>query len=141
VTWEVTSLEIEGYVFPDDLYYSDQFIWCRVENAGLATIGLNELAVKAVKEFALIEIFFPVGYEITAGKPIGASDSWKGTLTLYSPISGKIVDVNHDVEHDPQSLMSEPYSSGWFIKVAPNNLVADLSKLMLRTRSMGDGNH
>lgn len=123
-------MEIEGYVFPDDLYYSDQFLWVRIENDNLAIIGLNELAVKAVKEFALIEVFFPVGYEITAGKPIGASDSWKGSLTLYSPISGKIADVNQEVEFDPQIAVSEPYTSGWLIKVSPTNLLAEKKSLM-----------
>jgi len=123
-------MEIEGYVFPNDLYYSDQFLWVRIETDNLAIIGLNELAVKAVKEFALIEIFYPVGYEINAGKPIGASDSWKGSLTLYSPISGKIMDVNQEVELDPQTVIKDPYDSGWLIKVSPNNLLAEKNVLM-----------
>jgi len=124
------KMEIEGYIFPDDLYYSDQFLWVRIEVDNLAIIGLNELAVNAVKEFALIEIFFPAGYEITAGKPVGASDSWKGSLTLYSPISGKIVEVNQDVEYDPQLVIKDPYGAGWFFKVSPTNLLAEKEALM-----------
>jgi glycine cleavage system H protein len=124
------KMDIKGYVFPDDLYYSDQFLWIRIESDNLAIIGLNELAVKAVKEFALIEIFYPVGYEITAGKPIGASDSWKGSLTLYNPISGKIVEVNQDVEYDPQLVITDPYGAGWFFKISPINLLADKKALM-----------
>ncbi|MFX1521824.1 MAG: glycine cleavage system protein H [Promethearchaeota archaeon] len=127
---EELKMEIEGYVFPEDLYYSDQFLWIRIENDNLVIIGLNELAVKAVKEFALIEIFFPVGYEITAGNPVGASDSWKGSLTLYCPISGKIVEVNQDVEYDPQLVIKDPYGAGWFFKVSPNNLPAEKEALM-----------
>lgn len=124
------KMEIEGYTFPDDLYYSDQFLWVRIESDNLAIIGLNELAVKAVKEFALIEIFFPVGYEIAAGKPVGASDSWKGSLTLYSPISGKIIEVNEAVELDPHLLMTDPYGAGWFFKISPINLLAEKEALM-----------
>jgi len=123
-------MEIEGYVFPDHLYYSDQFLWVHIETDNLAIIGLNELAVKAVKEFALIEIFYPVGYEIDAGKPVGASDSWKGSLTLYSPISGKIMAVNQEVELDPQNVITDPYESGWLIKVFPTNLLAEKKLLM-----------
>jgi glycine cleavage system H protein len=124
------KMEIEGYMFPDDLYYSDQFLWVRIENDNVAIIGLNELAVKAVKEFALIEIFFPAGYEITAGKPVGASDSWKGSLTLYSPISGKIMEVNPDVEYDPQLVIKDPYGAGWLFKVSPTKLLAEKKSLM-----------
>ncbi len=124
------KMEIEGYAFPDDLYYSDQFLWVRIENDNLVIIGINELAVKAVKEFALIEIIFPVGYEITTGKPIGASDSWKGSLTLYSPISGKIADVNQEVEFNPQIVITDPYEAGWLIKVSPTNLVSEKDVLM-----------
>ncbi|MFX1466384.1 MAG: glycine cleavage system protein H [Promethearchaeota archaeon] len=124
------KMEIEGYMFPEDLYYSDQFLWVRIESDNLAIIGLNELAVKAVKEFALIEIFFPAGYEIVAGKPVGASDSWKGSLTLYSPISGKIVEVNQEVEYDPRLVITDPYGAGWFFKVSPTNLLAEKEALM-----------
>ena len=124
------KMEIEGYVFPDDLYYSDQFMWVRIESENLAIIGLNELAVKAVKEFSLIEIFFPAGYEIVAGKPVGASDSWKGSLTLYSPISGKIVEVNQDVEYNAQLVITDPYGAGWFFKVSPTNLLSEKLVLM-----------
>ena len=124
------KMEIEGYTFPDDLYYSDQFLWIRIVSDDLAIIGLNELAVKAVKEFALIEIFFPAGYEIAAGKPVGASDSWKGSLTLYAPISGKIVEVNHDVEFNPQLVITDPYGAGWFFKISPTNLLAEKKALM-----------
>jgi glycine cleavage system H lipoate-binding protein len=77
----------------------------------------------------LIEVFFPVGYETAAGKPIGASDSWKGTLTLYSPISGKIVEVNEDVELDPLLVISDPYEN-WLIKVSPANFLAEKEGLM-----------
>jgi glycine cleavage system H protein len=123
-------LDIEGYTFPDELYYSDQFLWVRIESDNLVIIGLNELAVKAVKEFALIEIFFPKGYKIAAGKPVGASDSWKGSLTLYNPLSGKIENVNQDVEYDPLLVIKDPYGAGWFYKVSPTNLLAEKEGLM-----------
>jgi glycine cleavage system H protein len=57
-----------------------------------------------------------------------SSGKWTGKL--YAPVSGEIEEINEDVEDDPKICNEDPYGEGWIIKIVPNNLDGDLSKLM-----------
>ena len=56
--------------------------------------------------------------------------SGKGSITLYSPLSGIIVQINEKLEDDPSIVKKDCYGEGWILKVKPTKLSEDLEKLM-----------
>ena len=121
---------IQGYDFPEDLYYSEKHIWVRINNDETVTLGLTDLARKHVNSIVLIELFLKEGSQIQCNKPFGAVDSAKGTNVLYTPISGKIETRNENVMVNPKIIENSPYTLGWCIKIIPSSLDEELTKLM-----------
>ncbi|MHA1262981.1 MAG: glycine cleavage system protein GcvH, partial [Candidatus Freyarchaeota archaeon] len=70
------------------------------------------------------------GSEIDTTEEIGELESVKAVLDIYSPVSGRVLEVNPRLEEEPELLNTDPYGEGWLLKVEPHNLEEDLSKLM-----------
>ena len=71
----------------------------------------------------VIFLEFPeVGQEFSAGDVFGEVEAVKTVSELYSPISGKIIELNDELENSPDLVNSDPYGSGWLIKIEPINL-------------------
>ncbi|MDQ1512272.1 MAG: glycine cleavage system protein, partial [Microbacteriaceae bacterium] len=58
-----------------------------------------------------------VGDEVTAGQVIGELESTKSVGDLYAPVSGTVTEVNADAVAAPEVLNSDPFGSGWLLKV------------------------
>ncbi len=120
-------MQIEEYTFPDDLYFHKEHYWARVEG-DVVVIGVSDFAQKlagTIKRVVTLE----EDDEIVRDKPIGTLSSGKWTGKLYAPISGEIVEVNEDIEDEPNLINEDPYGEGWVIKVEPSDLDADLATL------------
>jgi len=112
---------IQGYDFPNELYYSKKHIWVKVDSNESLTLGLTDFAIKNADEVVLIELFQKEGSQIQCDKPFGALDSAKGTNILYSPFSGTIEKRNRKVMMDALVVINAPYTIGWCIKLTPTN--------------------
>jgi glycine cleavage system H protein len=69
------------------------------------------------------------GTIIKAGEPFGVVESVKSVSDLYSPVSGEVIEINHDLESEPETVNSSPYDRGWMIKVAMSK-ESELEKLL-----------
>ncbi len=121
-------MQIDEYTFPEDLYFHKEHYWAKVEG-DIVIIGVSDFAQKlagTIKRVVTLE----EEDEIVRDKPIGTLSSGKWTGKLYAPISGEIVEVNEDIEDDPNLINEDPYGEGWIIKVEPSDLEADLANLM-----------
>ncbi len=121
-------VKIDKYNFPDDLYYSDQYLWVKADGK-IATIGASNFAAIESGTISYLDLIFREGEEIKAGKPFGSVESGKGATTLYAPVSGTIKEVDPDVEADPGLINKDCYGKAWIIKVESSSLAADLKKL------------
>lgn len=102
-------------VFPDDLLYSREHIWVRVDG-DLATMGITDYAQEKLGEIISIEL--PEGdTEIERDEPFGMIESAKASVELISPVSGEIISVNEDLADDIGILNSDPHDTGWVIVV------------------------
>ncbi len=102
-------------VFPDDLLYSREHIWVRVDG-DLATMGITDYAQEKLGEIISIEL--PEGdTEIERDEPFGMIESAKASIELISPVSGEIISVNEDLADDIGILNSDPHDTGWVIVV------------------------
>jgi glycine cleavage system H protein len=116
------------YKVPNDLKYSKDHEWVRVEGE-LVVIGITDYAVKALKDIVYVELP-QVDDSIEAGEEFGAVESVKAVSDLFAPISGEVVEVNSALEDAPETTNSDPYGSGWLVKVRPSSLDDDLSSLL-----------
>jgi glycine cleavage system H protein len=122
-------VEIEGYNLPDELYYTKDHTWAKIEANGSVTAGLDAFGTKAAGNIEFIDL--PLADdEFEAGEAFGSLESAKWVGGLLMPVSGTIIDVNEDVEDHLAVLKEDPYGEGWLIKIKPTNLKDDLKGLI-----------
>jgi len=118
------------YEFPEDLYYHPRHTWARIEN-GKVRVGIDDWGQQALGRAIAIRVL-PVGRHVEQGKPLAVVESGKWRGTLYSPVSGKIIEVNEKLvkEKRVELLNEDPYGEGWIAVIEPTNLEEDLKNLI-----------
>ncbi|MBF0527650.1 MAG: glycine cleavage system protein GcvH, partial [Deltaproteobacteria bacterium] len=102
------------------LKYSKEHIWARLDDDNHITIGVSEFAQEELGE--IIHIDLPGdGDEVFKDEPFGVIESNKTITELYSPISGEVIEVNHDVIDNPELINEDALSDGWLIRVEPSS--------------------
>lgn len=109
--------------YPDDLRYSKEHEWVRVDG-DTATIGITSFAADELGDIVFVELP-EVGAPLSQFGAFGVVESVKAVSDLYAPISGDVREVNEALRDSPELLNSDPFGAGWIAKVA----VADASEL------------
>jgi glycine cleavage system H protein len=110
--------------FPEDLRYTKEHEWLRDEGGGRVRVGITDFAQDALGDVVYVDIP-EVGTEVEAGKPFGEVESTKSVSDVYSPVSGRVIDRNSQLEERPELVNEEPYGAGWMVAIE----VADPSNL------------
>ena len=120
---------LEGYGMstPKDLRYSEEHEWVKDED-GKYRIGITHFAQSELGDIVFVELP-QVGDEIKADEPFGSVESVKTVSELYAPISGKVVEVNEELEDSPEFVNESPYENAWMIVVEPSD-ASELDALM-----------
>ncbi|MDD7304076.1 MAG: glycine cleavage system protein GcvH [Bacteroidaceae bacterium] len=108
----------------EGLYYCESHEYVRVED-GFGYIGITDYAQHALGNVVYIDMP-EADDEVTAGEEFGAVESVKAASDLVSPVSGKVVEVNEDLEETPGLVNKDAYGN-WIIKVElsdPNELTS-----------------
>lgn len=100
---------------PTELRYLSSHEWVRVED-GIATIGITDHAQDAMGDLVFVETP-EVGTELAAGDEAGVVESVKAASDIYTPVSGEVIEVNGQLEDEPETVNSDPYGKGWMFKV------------------------
>jgi len=100
---------------PDDLRYTRQHEWVRVEG-GSATIGITDFAQSALGEVTYVELP-EVGAKLSQGKEFAVVESLKAASDVYAPLSGTVAAVNEKLEEEPKTVNTAPYGDGWLCKL------------------------
>lgn len=100
---------------PSDLGYTAEHEWVKTED-GVATVGVTEHAAEQLGDVVYVQLP-DVGAKVSAGDPCGEIESTKSVSDLYSPVDGEVVEVNAEVNDDPGLVNTEPFGTGWLIKV------------------------
>ena len=112
----------EGYRFTED------HEWAREQDDGTISVGISWHAQELLGDIVYVELP-EEGESVEAGGEFGVVESVKAASDLYSPISGEVIEVNHDLDNAPESVNESPYESGWMIRVKPTD-VTELEELM-----------
>ena len=114
--------------FPENLRYTKDHEWIRLENGNEAIIGITEFAQKELGDIVYVEIE-TVGKALAAETVFGTVEAVKTVSDLFLPVAGTITEVNPDLAGEPELVNSDPYGKGWMVKMTLKD-PADLDKLM-----------
>ena len=105
--------------FPEELKYSKEHVWVRVEG-GSAVIGITDFAQEELGAISGVELP-DEGDEVEQDDSIGSIEARKTVADIYAPFSGVVLSVNQEVLDTPTLLNDDPYDGGWLVEVALND--------------------
>jgi len=114
--------------FPEELKYSREHIWVRVEGQG-AVVGLTDYAQEELGLVASLELP-EAGDEVEQEDSMGTIEARKTVAELYAPFSGTVLEVNAELLDNPSLINDDPYDGGWLLEISlddPEELKALMS--------------
>jgi glycine cleavage system H protein len=104
----------------EDLKYTKADEWIKFEGEN-ATIGITDYAQDHLSDIVFAEIVVSVGDTLEQGTVIARIESVKTTADVSSPLSGKVLEVNEQINQSPEILNTDPYDQAWLLKVKINS--------------------
>lgn len=114
-------------LIPNNLKYSKEHEWVRVEGKNVV-VGISDYAQSQLGDVVFVELP-ETGARVIAGKRFSVVESVKAVSDIFSPVSGKIVAVNAELNDAPEKINQSPYGDGW-IAVIEIDDSSQLSELM-----------
>ncbi len=114
--------------FPEDLKYTKEHEWVRIEDGNIAIVGITDFAQSELGDIVFIEIETE-GDELAENDIFGSVEAVKTVSDLFLPVAGKVLEVNSKLVDEPELVNNDPYNEGWLIRMEINNL-EDLEALM-----------
>ncbi|MEO8086618.1 MAG: glycine cleavage system protein GcvH [Bacteroidota bacterium] len=106
--------------FPDELKYTKDHEWVKADG-NIATIGITDFAQGELGDIVYVDINTE-GQSLPTGDVFGTVEAVKTVSDLFMPLSGKILELNKELETNPESVNKDPYGKGWMVRVEMNNL-------------------
>lgn len=103
---------------PADRQYTKDHEWAR-EQDGRILVGITHFAQDQLGDVVFVGLPEP-GTEVTAGEPLGEVESTKSVSDVYSPVSGRVLEKNSEVEQTPELVNTDPYGGGWLVSIEPS---------------------
>jgi glycine cleavage system H protein len=114
--------------FPENLHYTKEHEWMKIEDGDVAIIGITEFAQRELGDIVYVEVE-TVGKTLTANEVFGTVEAVKTVSDLFLPVDATILEVNPALGNAPELVNSDPYGEGWMVKVKLSN-IADLQNLL-----------
>jgi len=119
---------VEGYEVRRNLLYTKEHEWAKIED-GKVRVGITDYAQKNLHEIVYVEIP-EKGASVKQMEPMGTVESIKSVSEIYSPISGKIIEINEALKMSPELVNESPYEKGWLVVIEPSALDEEIKGLM-----------
>ena len=111
---------------PTDLLYTSDHEWVSVVG-NVATIGITDFAQEELGDIVFVE-FPELNSTVEKGQSAGSIEAVKTVADLYMPITGTVIEVNENLDDNPEAVNDTPYGDGWMVKVeiANQDEISDL---------------
>jgi heterodisulfide reductase subunit C len=118
------------YTMPGDLYYLPEHAWMKIETEDVVRIGVDDVFRRTIG--AIADIYPPAkGDRIEQGKMCAELRDDRGNVhKLWSPVSGRVVEINRDILSDHSLVGIDPYGSGWLLRIEPSDLNGEIKNLI-----------
>lgn len=121
---------VDKFIFKvaTDRFYNGEGVWAQHEG-GLVRIGLSDFLQQRSGDVAFAEVKH-AGEAVQFGEEVAVIETIKVNISLTSPVSGKIVEVNPEMETAPEAINQDPYGAGWLAALEPVDWEADRARLL-----------
>ena len=124
----LATQKIDNMNFPDNLRYTKDHEWIRLEENNEAVIGITEFAQQELGDIVYVEVE-TIGKALAAEAIFGSVEAVKTVSDLFLPVAGTILELNPALGAAPDLINSDPYVKGWMIRMKVKD-PADIDKLM-----------
>ncbi|MCX5813554.1 MAG: glycine cleavage system protein GcvH [Proteobacteria bacterium] len=125
-----TEVTYDKFIFKVDkscLYHTNE-CWARQEG-DIVVVGITDFLQKTAGDVAFVEL--PgTGAHLSQGGEAGVVETIKTTVTLISPLSGEVLEINSSLEEEPQLLNTDPFGAGWLFKLKSSKWEEEKGQLM-----------
>ena len=104
---------------PADRRYASSHEWA-IKDGNLIVVGITAHAVQELSDLVFIDLP-ESGTAVTSGEPFGEIESVKAVSELNAPVTGRVVEINRELEDNLDILVESPYDHGWMIKIEPSD--------------------
>lgn len=108
-------MRFETMDIPEDLSYTNTHLWVKIQN-GLCALGWTDYIQANAGDVIYLELA-EKGTPVNVDDEFGSIETSKWVDKLYSPINGRVVEVNEKIVHRPELINEAPFTEGWFVKV------------------------
>ena len=113
---------------PEGLRFTKEHEWVQIDSDHIATVGITDFAQESLGDITYVQLP-KEGEEVKKDDPFGVVESVKAVSDLYSPVTGRVVEVNLPLLNAPELLNEDPYNDGWMLKVEVKDS-SDVDELM-----------
>lgn len=124
----MSIIKVGEYEIRKGLYYTREHEWAKMED-DYFKVGITDYAQKGLHEIVYVDLP-EVSKTVAQTEPIGTVESVKAISEIYSPLSGKIIKINEELEESPELVNESPYDAGWIVVIKPQALEKELKTLM-----------
>lgn len=114
--------------YPEDLRYTKEHEWAAVEGSDRVRVGITDFAQDALGDVVYVDLP-EEGTEVRAGEPFGEVESTKSVSDIFSPVTGRVVERNANLEDQPEMVNEDPYGEGWMVVIEMSE-IAELEGLL-----------
>lgn len=101
--------------FPEEFKYTPDHEWAKIEGTRV-TVGITDHAQSALGDLVFVELPV-VGRALKKGEAFGVVESIKAVSDLFSPVTGKVIEVNSALVDDPSRLNREAQGDAWLLRM------------------------
>ena len=100
---------------PENLMYTSEHEWVEI-SGNIATIGITDFAQSELGDIIFLE-FPTIDENFSKGDIFGTIEAVKTVSDMYMPLTGKVIEVNEDLNDTPEQVNEDPYKNGWMVKI------------------------
>ena len=114
---------------PENYRFLSSHEWAKLEEDGKVTVGISDYAQDQLGDIVFVELP-EIDSEVNQGDEAAVVESVKAASEVYSPVSGKVIDVNSSLEDSPETVNLSAFEEGWFFKIEATD-ISELENLLL----------
>ncbi|PLX03047.1 MAG: glycine cleavage system protein H [Marinilabiliales bacterium] len=100
---------------PENLFYTKDHEWLKLDG-DIATVGITDFAQKELGDIVFVDVD-TVDEELDAEEAFGTIEAVKTVSDMFMPVSGTVVELNEELDDQPELINKDPYGKGWIIKI------------------------
>ncbi len=123
-------MKVKGYEIPRRLFYMKEHVWLSIDKSKTARIGITDYAQKSLREINFVYLPKKEGLNVRRLQIVATVESVKALSEIYSPISGRIIDINEELSSKPRLINQDPYGEGWIALIHPDKFEEESGNLL-----------